>query len=221
MLALSVLLGLDSLYYGKLTLTPLNFVLTNISSVSLFYGSNPWHYYLTQGLPILCTTALPFALHGMWLSARVGETSTLKQLLGLIGWTIGIYSLAGHKEWRFIHPLLPLLHLFAAKSLVNLCRGTASYARREEDRKLPVFPIRAPHFALLLLNLPALAYLTTYHSRAQIDVMHYFRSLGEKEVHSVGFLMPCHSTPWQAYLHKPSWSDDNRFWALGCEPPLK
>ena len=55
----------DSLYYGKPTLTPLNFLLTNLSSISLFYGSNPWHFYVTQALPILCTTALPFVLHGV------------------------------------------------------------------------------------------------------------------------------------------------------------
>ncbi|KIP12253.1 glycosyltransferase family 22 protein [Phlebiopsis gigantea 11061_1 CR5-6] len=219
--SISTLSGIDSLYYGKFTLTPLNFVLTNLSSVSLFYGASPWHYYLTQGLPILCTAALPFALHGMWISASAQGTSTLKWLLGLIVWTIGIYSLAGHKEWRFIHPLLPLLHIFASKSLVDLYQGSASYhAQKGDSKKLPTFPIRAPHLVLLFLNIPALVYLATCHSRAQVDITHYFRSLSEGEVRSAGFLMPCHSTPWHAYFHKPSWSDGHRFWALGCEPPL-
>ena len=219
MLAVSGLGGLDSLYYGKLTLTPLNFVFTNLSSVSLFYGSSAWHYYLTQGLPILCTTALPFALHGMWLSAGPTGSQASKDLLGLVIWTITMYSLAGHKEWRFIHPLLPLLHIFAARSIVDLYYRRA--ARSTSKTPKVRLPISLSHLLLLLLNIPPLIYLMLFHSRAQIDVMHYFRSLPENEVSAVGFLMPCHSTPWQAYLHKPAWSDGSRFWALGCEPPLE
>ncbi|THH27494.1 hypothetical protein EUX98_g6681 [Antrodiella citrinella] len=50
--------------------------------------------------------------------------------------------------------------------------------------------------------------------------MRYLRSLPADEVKSVGFLMPCHSTPWQAYLHRREWSDESHYWSLGCEPPL-
>lgn len=220
-LAIGSICGFDTLYYGRFTFTPFNFVLTNLSSVSLFYGSSPWHYYLTQGLPILCTTALPFAAHGIWLSIGPQGTPASGHLVGLLLWSIGIYSLAGHKEWRFLHPLLPLLHLFAAKSLVDLYHRAIAYRTpRGQNKRVPMLPVKTLHFCLLLLNIPALVYLMIFHSRAQIDVIHYFRSFPEDDVHSVGFLMPCHSTPWQAYLHKPTWSDSQRFWALGCEPPL-
>lgn len=215
-----IICGLDSLYHGQLTITPLNFVFTNLSSVSLFYGSSPWHYYLTQGLPILCTTALPFALHGMWLASGSAGSPPSKLLLGLLLWTISIYSLAGHKEWRFIHPLLPVLHMFAAKSLVDLSNRRNSAQPQGKDRTRTILPISKTYLSLLVFNLVPLVYLVFFHSRAQIDVMHYLRSLNESEVHSVGFLMPCHSTPWHAYLHKPTWADGHRFWALGCEPPL-
>jgi len=33
----------------------------------------------------------------------------------------------------------------------------------------------------------------------------------------VGFLMPCHSTPLQSYLHRP----EVEVWTIGCEPPLR
>ena len=33
---------------------------------------------------------------------------------------------------------------------------------------------------------------------------------------TVGFLMPCHSTPWRSHLVHPS----IKAWALGCEPPV-
>ena len=199
-------------------MTPLNFLATNLTSVSLFYGTNTWHYYLSQAIPILCTVALPFVLHGIWLTRTRFVTHEIKDMLGLIMWTIGIYSLAGHKEWRFIHPLLPLLHILAATSLVHL--HDSKVTRNGLSKKTTLFPIRKLHFFLLLLNLPAIYYVTRLHGRAQIEVMHYLRSLPESEQHSIGFLMPCHSTPWQAYLHKSSLVDEGKLWAIGCEPPL-
>ena len=220
-LTVGALCYIDSLYYGRLTFTPLNFVLTNLSSVSLFYGSSAWHYYLTQGFPILCTTALPFTCHGMWLLASAHGTRAGKSLVALVMWTVVVYSLAGHKEWRFIHPLLPVLHVFAARSIVDLYHRNPTEAASQPRRTAkPYIHISTRHLTLLLLNIPPLLYLMLFHGRAQIEVMHYLRSLREEDTQSVGFLMPCHSTPWQAYLHKSSWTDGHRFWSLGCEPPL-
>lgn len=214
-----LLCGLDSLYYGSPTLTPLNFVLTNLSSVSLFYGSSPWHYYLTQAVPVLCTTTLPFVLHGAWLLMGPSGTAAARKLLALVAWAVGIYSLAGHKEWRFIHPLLPVLHVLAARSLVDVYHTQVrSKGRGKRWYQLPVAKWCG---MLVLLNLPALFYLIRVHERAQIEVLFYLRSLPPEQVRSVGFLMPCHSTPWQAYLHRPNMAEPSRYWALGCEPPLR
>ncbi|KAH9948858.1 Alg9-like mannosyltransferase family-domain-containing protein [Amylocystis lapponica] len=224
-IALSVMFVLDSAYYGAATFTPLNFLRTNLSSVSHFYGIGSWHYYFSQAIPILCTTTLPFVLHGAWLSAR-SSTPTSTAVLGLISWTTGIYSLAAHKEWRFIHPLLPLLHILAAKSLVDSYHATTPaqqtpHARpRPRPRPRPRLPIRRSHLALLSLSLPALAYVATSHGRAQIAVMSYLRALPPARARTVGFLTPCHSTPWHAHLHRPALADAGRMWALGCEPPL-
>jgi GPI mannosyltransferase 3 len=45
--------------------------------------------------------------------------------------------------------------------------------------------------------------------------MHHLRNEIPKNG-SVGFLMPCYSTPWQVYLQRP----DVEAWKLTCEPPL-
>lgn len=202
---------LDSAYYGSPTCTPLNFLRTNLTYVSEFYGISQWHYYLTQAIPILCTTALPFVIHGAWLATQTSNPK-LTAMLGLIVWTIGVYSLAGHKEWRFIHPLLPLMHVLAAKSLVDL-------APRSRTRSATVH-LRKSHRVLLLAILPVTAYVVLFHSRSQIEVMYYLRGLPSEDTRSVGFLMPCHSSPWQAYLHRPDLASLGRLWALGCEPPI-
>ncbi|KAJ7063457.1 glycosyltransferase family 22 protein [Mycena amicta] len=201
---------LDSWYYRQPTFTPWNFMVTNLSNVSLFYGGNPWHYYLSQALPILCTTSLPFVLHEIWQIVLGRESRALGAILGCIVWTMGLYSLAGHKEWRFIHPLLPLLHLLAAKSFFDLSQARVFML---SPRKLQIF---------LLLTVPATFYIVVLYCSAPIEVMAFLRSLPREDLShgGVGFLMPCHSTPGQAYLHRKELAQGN-MWALGCEPPLQ
>ncbi|KAI0309180.1 glycosyltransferase family 22 protein [Amylostereum chailletii] len=210
--ALLSLFALDTAYYGTPTLTPLAFLLTNASPVSLFYGTSPWHYYLTQALPLLCGPALPFVLHGI----SKPQSARSRTALGLVLWTTCVYSLAGHKEWRFLRPLLPLLHLFAAKSLVDAFHAPPAPPLAPARR--PRLPIRKPHLLLLLLSLPPIAYTALSHAHAQLSVLRYLRALPATDLRSLGFLMPCHSTPGQSHLHRPL--GEGRVWALGCEPPL-
>ncbi|KAI0691035.1 glycosyltransferase family 22 protein [Cytidiella melzeri] len=221
--AISLLCGLDTWYYGSLTLTPLNFLATNLSSVSLFYGSSAWHYYLTQGIPILCGTAAPFALQSTYHHLYPGSRASVKRMIGLIVWTVLIYSLPGHKEWRFIHPLLPLFQILAAISLVdshNIFGHIGADGHDKPSRAAFLPRIRRVYWLLFVLHILPLPYLMRWHSRAQVDVMHYLRDLAPEDTRSIGFLMPCHSTPWQAYLHSPLLADPGRLWALGCEPPV-
>lgn len=152
-------------------------------------------------------------------------------MLGTIVWTIGIYSMAGHKEWRFIHPILPLLHVFAAKSLVDISgsgpekKGKSKNSTKVTSlhpllNKLPA--IRPSFIALLLLTVPASIYIVIFYCSGPISVLSYIRSIPRAELENgaVGFLMPCHSTPGHAYLHREELTRGS-MWALGCEPPLE
>jgi len=62
--------ALDSLYYGQFTFVPWEFVKWNVfEGVASFYGSHPFHWYFTQGFPvILGPHLLPFlfALRLVW-----------------------------------------------------------------------------------------------------------------------------------------------------------
>jgi GPI mannosyltransferase 3 len=218
--------GLDCLYYNKLVFTPLSFLQLNLSGIALFYGTAPWHYYFTQAIPILCTSALPFVLHGIWTTirrSRAERVTTLPNMLSLIIWTIGIYSTTGHKEWRFIHPILPLLHVFAVKSLVDLFDSAKKASKGESKNYGRLMglnmPIRRSHLAVLLSTVPVSLYCVLLYCSGPISVMSYLRSIPPSEqAQSVGILMPCHSTPGHAYLHQDGL--ENTFWSLGCEPPL-
>jgi phosphatidylinositol glycan class B len=234
----------DSLYYGKPTLTPFNFLRTNLSSVSLFYGKNPWHYYVSQAIPVLLTTALPFTLHGIWITitSKSPRNIPLRTLLITIIWTVGVYSLAGHKEWRFLHPILPLLYIFAAKSIVD---SSFSQQHAKRDLKSAADPrasrakirpqtltaihrqfhlshISKKYLYLLLATVPISLYIILFYCSAPISVLSYIRSIAQKELDktTIGVLMPCHSLPGDAYVHREKLAH-GRMWALGCEPPLE
>ncbi len=200
------------MYNGTPTLTPLNFLRVNASSVSLFYGSAPWHYYLVQALPLLAGPALPFVLHGAYLALTQG-TRSLKLLLYTVIWTGAVFSFAGHKEWRFLHPLVPAMHILASRSLVSLYDRTSPRSSTPTS-SLRVKPTHASVLAVLSLA-PAL-YAALWHSSAQISVLSHLRGLSDTELRSVGFLMPCHSTPAQSHLHRRI-----PIWRLSCEPPLQ
>lgn len=187
-----------------------NFVKFNfLENVAPFYGSSPWYYYPVLGIPILLIGFLPFTLYDMFRSKS--SHSTL-----LILFVVAVFSVLEHKEIRFIYPIIPILHL----------KTLNSFLRNHAGKKLSIF--------IVMLNLCVGVFFNTFHQRGVIDVMTYLRHNGyysgsifvsqddtpQPPVTSVGFLMPCHSTPWQSHLHRrdlASWSD---FWFLTCEPPI-
>ncbi|KAL5635812.1 hypothetical protein ACGC1H_004568 [Rhizoctonia solani] len=228
----------DTAYYGTPTFTPLSFLKTNLmSGIASFYGTNSFHYYFTQGLPIILGPALPFAVLGAWshfkdvpADRKTSPSRRIRSLLlALVAWSIIVYSLLAHKEWRFIHPLLPILHLFAADYLITLNngKGHATDRRVQDNPKTNVtfhLPIRRNHIVYFLaVCLPLNLYLIRWHGNAQIAVTRYLHDLSSGRVKSIGVLMPCHSIPGQAYLHLPHLANPLSgyyIWELGCEPPL-
>ncbi|KAI7500084.1 glycosyltransferase family 22 protein [Hortaea werneckii] len=224
---LIVSLFADTAFYGKLTFPPLNFLQFNVvQSLSTFYGVNRPDYYFTEALSLMLTTALPFAGIGLWQGFRRPAASDtqddlVRQIRHILTWTVMsmvlVLTLITHKEVRFIYPLLPMLHVIAAKPMADFFHPLtvpASYMRR------------ALLALMMTANLLIASYAGTTHQRGVIDVMHYLRKQQEARFqHSppgsqtnitVGFLMPCHSTPWRSHLVHP----EITAWALTCEPPI-
>jgi phosphatidylinositol glycan class B len=58
--------GLDSYFYGKPTLVQWNFFKFNVFyDKSSMFGSHLWHWYLSQGIPVVLGTHLPLCLLGI------------------------------------------------------------------------------------------------------------------------------------------------------------
>lgn len=227
----------DRFYYRTWTFPPLRFLYFNIvQSLAVFYGTNRPDYYLTEGLPLLLTTALPFALVGLWRGlsgkslppsghARNAEAQTL---LCRLAWSsllvTASLSLISHKEVRFLYPILPFLHVLAAKPLSTFFPSHTSLSRK------------ALLTLLLTTNLLIAGYASQVHQRGVIDVLAHLRHQHEARNYkypppgstsgtgammrprntTAAFLMPCHSTPWRSHLVHASIDA----WALTCEPPL-
>ena len=223
---LAVSVAMDKHFYGDWVFPPLKFVYFNVvQSLAVFYGRNRPDYYFTEGLPLLLTTALPFAGIGMWKALRLtnsrsgsrgDDKGTIKFMLALaVTTSVLALSLISHKEVRFVFPLLPILHVLAAGPIVEFLWPDSTRLKKD----------RAAWIALgILVNIGIASYTTYIHQQGVMDVIHYIRHEYEAKhlisdagpEMTVGFLMPCHSTPWRSHLVYP----DINAWALTCEPPL-
>ncbi|KAI2615448.1 glycosyltransferase family 22 protein [Hypoxylon sp. NC1633] len=244
----SFVLGLSLLadwqYYGEWTFPPLTFLHFNVTQdIAIFYGRNDWHYFLSQGIPLLCTTITPFVLQGLYKSLDadksnwpVATSNALKALSFTIFTTIVSLSFVSHKEVRFITPLLPAFHILAAPYITSFFTTVADVAAACPPPALgwKKTPLLA---AGLTVNVIIGGYLSYFHAAAPIKVMSFLRTEFEnthpkhlaiprpanatadfdfeQELFAL-FLTPCHATPWRSHLVYPSL----RARALTCEPPV-
>ncbi len=203
---------LDYLVTGQLYLPLVSFFTQNLLlGISTFYGRSPWHYHLTQSVPILLTTATPFVIRGFMdtVLRRGRPASTEKPAspsLELLAWasfiTITPFSLIPHKVWRFLHFLLPILLQFGVKHLLTIPETKRSKVLR---------------WMTIISIVPAI-YLGGFHGRGQVSVTDFLRT-NLPLSQSVAVLMPCHSVPWQSHIHRRD-LDGGGIWALSCEPPI-
>lgn len=225
---------LDGFFYGQWTLPPLRFLYFNIArSLAVFYGTSPWHYYLTQGVPLLLTTAIPFGVLGLWralrrklpASAPNADAAARFQAAIAVLFTAIILSFVSHKEVRFLYPLLPLLHLFAGESIADFLQAGLSQPTKHWRWSTLDWFKNGVLFFLLAANIAIGFYASAVHQSGVISVMDYLRHEYEstylqlphaRQRMTVGFLMPCHSTPWRSHLVHPGIDA----WALTCEPPI-
>src|ERR1044072_1367715 len=97
---------IDHTFYGEMVFVPVKFFHVNvIQSISLFYGSHPWHWYLSQGIPFITTTFLPFILKGIYDLIIRNHFSPYPQPIKTLIWLMILvtfcYSLLSHTDFRF------------------------------------------------------------------------------------------------------------------------
>ncbi|XP_075047014.1 alpha-1,2-mannosyltransferase ALG9 isoform X1 [Mixophyes fleayi] len=126
------LVAIDSYYYGKLVIAPLNIVLYNVFTPHGpdLYGTEPWPFYFINGFlnfNIVFIMAL-FSLPLTWLMEHLLQKINTVQNLGRPYWLtlspmyiwLLIFLMQPHKEERFLFPIYPLICLSGAVALSAL-----------------------------------------------------------------------------------------------------
>jgi alpha-1,2-mannosyltransferase len=134
--------AIDTLFYGRLTITPWNIVKYNVfpdsSRGPTLYGTEPWYFYLLN-LALNFNVLLPLALisvpalgvtyvfdskrlGGFGDKDQSGSYPTLALRLAPFYIWLGLLSAQAHKEERFMYPIYTLICFNAAVTLY-LIRG--------------------------------------------------------------------------------------------------
>jgi phosphatidylinositol glycan class B len=192
----------DYLYYGRWILVPYKFIQVNlVRGISVFYGHHPWHWYFSQGVPALLAAATPLVPYGLW-SARAPDRKFGYAGLGLLC----VYSILAHKEFRFVYPIIPLLFIYAAHGMQLL--WSQVWLQRRRSLQILILTL------LVVPNLVIGPFVTSVHQSGVIQVIDWLRA--QPHLQSIGFMMPCHSTPFWSRLHRRV-----PLWFLTCEPPSR
>ncbi|XP_078037655.1 phosphatidylinositol glycan anchor biosynthesis class B [Augochlora pura] len=184
---------LDSFFYNTLVVSPWEFFRVNVLyKIGDFYGTNHLLWYIFCGLPILLGLYYIVFLLCIWqIMKHPACFHRQTVMLFTIGWTILVYSLLPHKEFRFLLPLLPMLIYICTSCTFRLNEKSARTGRK-------IF------VALLLIsNIVPGFYFSMIHQRGSLDVMNILRKeiTATNDKTDILFLTPCHATPLYSHLH--------------------
>jgi len=219
----------DYLFTGRILIPAVTFLHRNVIwNVSSFYGATNVTYHLVQSLPIMLfpvwwwfgegflacllpTTVLPSGLR------KLDRPERMRMLARALTFTVAFLSMSPHSEWRFLHPLLPALLIFALPSISQRFTPTilGCYRLGTAIRQYTRFGKRTFFLCIISPVLPWI-YLNAFHGKSQVEVMNVLRKGDLGTMSGLVVLAPCHSIPWMSHLHT-----DIPGWFLTCEPPLQ
>lgn len=208
MLGFGISLLVDRCFYGFWTIPLLaNLQFNVVEGMGALYGSHPFHWYVSAGLPAITGLMLPILIFGI-------PKTRNNPLWAVILPYILLHSLSAHKEFRFLLPILPLLCIISGTTLAEEMNWIV-YPKRKLIRGLLIT-------TFVVANLIAFLYLGLIHQRAPMDVnqaiIRRIQQRGHTEV-SVHYLMDCHSTPLYSHLHVKG--VNVKAWHLDCSPSCR
>ena len=235
---------IDRSYYGFWTLPLWNFFRFNVlQSLAVFYGNNNWHYYITQGYPLLLTaTIIPTVVgmaqifHGSHQARHSQQSNMILHRLALVAVTLPLaLSILSHKEVRFIYPVLPPLLVIAAGPVSQIMHPSSNHTKVNQPKSRINGNLLIT--GMFAINLAIAAYFSLVHNSGLNRIPEYFHHEleyfytspsqdqgqdGQARHLTFAILMPCHSLPWRSHFqHSPSeLSPGISGWALTCEPPI-
>lgn len=207
-----LLITLDSYFHGSLLISPLEFFKVNVlEGVASNYGTHPFYWYFSNGLPaVLGINSIPLLLAVWKIISNWGESKDQQAILTSIASTLFFYSLLPHKEFRFLLQILPLCLYLVATYLTQW------------SRKQSTAVVWFVALTIFVANAVPAGYLGFTHQQGTIKVMNKVADIahsyqpGQGFKPKIFFMMPCHSTPYYSHVHA---NVTMRF--LNCDPNLK
>jgi len=204
----------DRYFFGFWTIPVLSSFHFNVfQDMASIYGTHPWHWYMSAGLPAISGVLFPFVLVEFAHKCFSGTTSYGERNLWIIAlaYIIGM-SFNAHKEFRFIHPVLPLLCLLVSRRVRQVFVG------KQQRRPRKAFFV----FVFIAVNAAAVLYLGLFHQSGPVLIN---RKIVDVSLLQSGkpphfliyyFTGACHSTPLHSHLHAPPLEFET--WSLDCSP---
>jgi len=215
--ALAGLLGflstviLDRVMFGVWAIPVLgNFHFNVIQGNGSLYGTHPFYWYFIAGVPAITGILFPVLIYDLLFGTWNRAT---RNLWTIIACYVIAHSWSGHKEFRFLLPILPMICLLCGMRIQNLVTRVGPSRRKQIM------------IACAVPNLVAILYLGLVHQRAPIEVnraiLKAVAAAGnlQPDIIQVHYLMGCHSTPLLSHLHDPP----TKFvpWYLDCSPECR
>lgn len=217
-------LGVDFLYYKRFILTSFNFILYNGQyNIGIHYGSHSWFWYIVFGIPIILGPSFLFLYYETFSIFKYVILRNFKRrivdvvcsdifsvneflLCGTFIWTVFLYSIIPHKEFRFILPLAPIMFYLAGSSLHK------NFSIIKEIY-ISFFTV-----SVIICNILGLLYLGLWHQVGSMAAISKLANIALNDPVNSNylFLTPCHATPLYSHLHV---NISTRF--LTCEPNLR
>ncbi|KAI9223475.1 Alg9-like mannosyltransferase family-domain-containing protein [Blastocladiella britannica] len=215
----------------SLPLVPLNFVKFNIlHKIAKFYGTHPWHWYLTQGWTQLLGPYLLVIVPYVVVSCMRSAGSTTRPqrssawMIKLMASATAVYSLLAHKEFRFLACMVPLAMVYVGQGMAFLTAPSATIGRVASASwyRTSTVPRRALVLSALVISWALALYTTRWHQRGVLDASLHLRAVSANGTADgirpfrIYWMTPCHSAPAYAYLG----NKNVRLGYLTCDPPI-
>jgi phosphatidylinositol glycan class B len=213
----------DKWFFGFWTLPFLgNFHFNVILNNAGLYGTHAWHWYFSAGFPAVAGLLTLFVCAD--LCGRGSASYGKRNIWIIVISYLVILSFNSHKEFRFIHPILPLVCLLVGPTVRTVFLGSKGQGSRS----------RFIFFATLFIlpNLIAVLYLGLFHQIGPILVNRKIRAvaqsartrlmdIGDPQTEYSIFYWTggCHSTPLHSHLHSPPLHFHT--WHLDCSPECR
>ncbi len=114
---------LDRITHDGLLAAPLAYVRFNLAHASSF-GTSPWYSYAGFFLALTLPPATLALARPLWRAARAHPTVSVALLVFVVA-----HSLVGHKEERFMFPMLPLVFVLLGAALAELEAASSLWAK--------------------------------------------------------------------------------------------